>query len=766
MRRTRQGILGALAVLLMVTTPGLVAAAAPTNGIHVAEPKLFDARALFLMLEELEGQLERISVVDQQKLIGALGQLQGQRVSELEVAGSVTSTPTPGTTTKLTPDEDTGELVPVEVTETRTEFTPQVPTLPTQTATPTSSLSFGVHAQDLLSDQVNLTYQIFSLRLLLERALSDRLLKSGDPRQQAILGFRVNIDPPRKARRRAAFVEVAIVPKNTSCKCDLSELSVVALMPQEKTYNASSVSTKSGAFGGAAVAGVFSLGVNVKKKNQVFYLYRDSDTISFPHLAPPAELGAAAIAFGWQFRPVLGRKSVSAEPRQLMAVLALPQGDTGAGAGGLELEVHVRTYWRKYHAESQTSRRQEQLGRGPVLLGQVAAWKSGWTEESLRPSVESVSWSTIGADKALVTVNGQNLFPGTRVLLGDTTIDETSGLILKSDRTLEFTTSMKALATQDGRLSGRFGPSVDLKGTTVGEGVFMNSTILGPVRGRQLVNLEVILQHRRGEDLPFDPNLQPLIAVGGVPLPGPYDVTPIRCRAIDLWNPSLAPTERDCISIQALVPASAVKKDVIVSARIPLFGKSWYASRVLEYTSEEMHVERIGGKERVTLAIHGWAFSPDWRILLDQEYAPAKGTGGAARDVRLQFVNPELLLLQVKAELLAKYARLGVKSPSGQVVEMLAVPGFKVATPKAVLKPGGQMVSAVKDSAVVAKFKGENLSKVSKVLFGADELRFTKTSKEITIFLTRKVTAKAGEVHLLLEAEGGTHLVAKVRVTG
>ncbi len=56
--------LGLLSVLLALAALALVAAQVSNNGVRVAGPKLFDARALILMLE----QLERASVVDQHAL--------------------------------------------------------------------------------------------------------------------------------------------------------------------------------------------------------------------------------------------------------------------------------------------------------------------------------------------------------------------------------------------------------------------------------------------------------------------------------------------------------------------------------------------------------------------------------------------------------------------------------------------------------------------------------------------------------------------------
>jgi hypothetical protein len=54
-------------------------------------------------------------------------------------------------------------------------ITPASPGLPEMLAAPSFQPKYGLSANDLLSDQVNLSYQILNLRMLLERSLSDRL---------------------------------------------------------------------------------------------------------------------------------------------------------------------------------------------------------------------------------------------------------------------------------------------------------------------------------------------------------------------------------------------------------------------------------------------------------------------------------------------------------------------------------------------------------------------------------------------------------------
>ena len=121
-----------------------------------------------------------------------------------------------------------------------------------------------------------------------------------------------------------AVVEVTATV--TSCgslkkeTCIRGELALVSLMPEEGSHNAATLSQKASGFSGAAAAQVFSVGYAAQKRSQVFYPYRDMDTVSYQR----TNVAANTLPFGWQFRPVLGRRTVTPGMRHMMAVLALP----------------------------------------------------------------------------------------------------------------------------------------------------------------------------------------------------------------------------------------------------------------------------------------------------------------------------------------------------------------------------------------------------------------------------------------------------------
>ena len=465
------------------------------NGISVGAPKVFDNRSLTLMLEALNQTLEsqQKAYVDQKSVLNALTNFQGLSTQEVSTNLSVTSLPTASrdvsTDLKTGNVDANGNPIPNTLerkTDTnRASFTPQAPSLDTLPGLPAGfNPTFGASASDLLNDQVNLTYQIFNLRMILERSLSDRLLPAanGDnkARLQAVLGFNVTIDPPRTANDAVAVVEITLTA------ADKNDLSLVGLMPQEKTYNAAALSTKSNAFGGAAVVSAFQVGFSARKRGQIFYLYRDTDTLSYERTTGQEN----QLVFGWMFRPVLGRRSVSPGLRQMFSIVALPTKDcAGTGETGCEpkFTTSVRTYWKKYDRSTMTSFEERDTNRArkywyglslhqarpqifdngryenTVHYGDTQVESTATYQGDLRPTVSAVAWRPTGTNTVVVSADGNNFFSNTEIVLGDKTYTTpANGLILKSNQGFDLTTTLDALANGPGAIIGRYGTSVPL----------------------------------------------------------------------------------------------------------------------------------------------------------------------------------------------------------------------------------------------------------------------------------------------------------------
>jgi hypothetical protein len=330
---------------------------------------------------------------------------------------------------------------------------------------------------------MNLSYQIVNLQMLLDRALSDRIYpqdSGGGTRLQTVLGFNVSLDPPRTANDAVAVVEVTLKSDSGG------DISLVALMPQEKTYNAAALSSKSNAYSGAAMAGAFEVGGGVRKRSQVFYLYKDVDTLSYERMTPDG-----SIVFGWMFRPVLGRRSVTPGFKQLFAVLALPRTDcidpAKDDACAVKVTPTVRTYWKKYDRNTQTGFRREEANRArdawyglsmglakPQLFshagyqnyreyGAVRVGATGEYQRQLTPTVTRIEWRPTGAKTTTISVKGNNFFTDTQVLLGDTKYSEAAGnMAIKSDQSFELTSTLDQVASGTGVIEGRYGLSTPL----------------------------------------------------------------------------------------------------------------------------------------------------------------------------------------------------------------------------------------------------------------------------------------------------------------
>ena len=304
------------------------------RGIAIRPPKAFDNRTLNLMLERLNGQLPGIYLIDQKSLAQAIGTIQGSSQQDSSSSFSVPAT-----------DPSTSNS------------TPAAPSLPDLLTAPSAftNAKYGMSSSDLLTEQVDLTYQIFNIQMVLDRALSDRLLnRTFTSRLQTVVGFNVSIDPPRDAENAVAIVEITLSKKgdgNKNAKRSESITrkpddatsdgpSLVAVMPQEHTYNSIALSSKSRAFGGSAVSKFIAVGFSERHRGQTLYVFRDSDTVSFERQSSPV---GGSVTFGWAFRPVLGRKSVAPGSRQLFAVISLPEDDSTSLT---RRQTVLRTVWQ------------------------------------------------------------------------------------------------------------------------------------------------------------------------------------------------------------------------------------------------------------------------------------------------------------------------------------------------------------------------------------------------------------------------------------
>jgi hypothetical protein len=360
--------------------------------------------------------------------------------------GTITTngTTTPGNTTQQTTGSQTTQQN--SITSTTNGVAGTVPTAPT--ATPFSPpTNVGVSSADILTEQVELNAQITNLRLLLQGALSDQyVIRHSRPvatRKQSTLGFTITLDPPRQFRHAVAEVRVLIVPEPGP-----DGVSIVNLLPAEKTYNVAKITSHQDAFGAGVAVAPISVGAAAGRSKDRLYLVKDTDTLALqypppiPTLQPMkrplpqyahdkykgsvdligwgelgdcnigGRIGTNATLFGWQFRPVLGEEYVRGGQRQVFAQLAMPPNLTTQST---PFNMFIQTRWRAYDPKRQV------VGATYTSSCNLIQDLSG-VADIPTISVKDVDMVDLGGGILKLTNHGQFTTPSLSVLAGSTNI--------------------------------------------------------------------------------------------------------------------------------------------------------------------------------------------------------------------------------------------------------------------------------------------------------------------------------------------------------
>jgi hypothetical protein len=601
--------------------------------------------------------------------------------------------------------------------------------------------------------------------MLLERSLSDRLWPatgSAVARRQAVLGFEISLDPPKEARDAAAEVEVTLSAEDGTAPLDL-----VALMPLEKTYNSAALASSSNSFGGSAVVKIITIGYSEQRRGETLYLYRDTDTIALQRMSNPAGTPQNAITFGWQFRPVLGRRSVSPGVRQMFAVIALPTQDGPRRTDSFPVKVSMRTYWRYYD-------------HGTLTTSETAGWWSWFrslpsavthdygtlninptasTQASLAPTVDEVQWVSTDDKIAVVLVSVANFFHGTTVALGSTTLTESNGgLILKSDQALQINVPLNAVATGDAVIIGRYGPSKLLKIPSAKlhfSSIFICSLDLNPA-GDQFYSLSLHLAPNclpghaplRLEHLPT--GNRPVLLINGNAYTQPYQ----------LYEDTTAGE----VILQTMIPMPLIQtKNAIATVKFPFMSDGWTPSFGI-YDPCSFPISRLGGGKTTSLIINGiQRCGSNWRVLLDQSYD--------VNDVHGPLRHPaaDVLTFEPDSEVLKQYKKLIVYALDDKAQVLATVildippatappadPKLDPKVPPQIMQYEGRGVT----------YTGSGLKAITKVEFNGQTLSFAaKDGNEITVFLTPAATDKPGLDDILLKTADGTIIPAPLLIT-
>ncbi|MEM7705647.1 MAG: hypothetical protein AAF358_08855 [Pseudomonadota bacterium] len=694
------------------------------NGIVVSPPKQFPYAYLEEQLLDLNQQLAQLQAIDGTKIGSRLGNYQGSNQRTRNFALNLSPVPLPKIET-ISEASDGASLSPTKETITQDSLSQTAPALPTATATSLPVSGFGGSAQDLLSEQVNLQYQIGNLRLLLNQSITDRYLEKGGKKgakKHALLGFRISLNPTSKHEDHAANVTITVKPKHSSDK----RPSIVALMPEEKTYNAVALSSKSGSFGAAALTGIFTLGLAGGSSSEVFYVYKDADTVAFQ---PPIPDGNK-VSFGWQFRPVLNQTSVTPGIRYLFVALALDDLDD---PDAYELTISTNTYWNRYDIKDRLPRNTiEESEAGPTtdfqVIGSVAL------QESLAPIVDTATASSLSNEKLLVTVTGSNLFRGSRVYVGSQQITAENGALSHpSDERIEFVVDTKSVLTNEVRITGQkygFSTVVQHKGAEDLPGFVLSSFRLGGMAKGAFRELTVELQDRCG-------------ALNQASLLGRNAFLRIGDHVFEIENARFKADQNSLVAAVE-VPQSLLKQDQELEISIPFLGPNFSTTAVFHppiAVTSVQQLERKGDNVVWGLTGHGFGSankndtSPTLRIYAGQYYEHT-------------VQNDNLVTISGKHTELGTQKKVIVFLGGYFEPTILQSPSAPAQTKKPKVSSSA---TAKKNSAGSVQYQGENLKQITAVRFGTEKLEFTAKTDGLSVFLSRNVTKEVGDVVMLAD---------------
>src|SRR6266404_6647929 len=151
-----------------------------SNGIFVDNPKVYDDSSLQLMLNAARARLATIQAIDQTGLLSRIGAISGASLNQSALGVSVTGPPIPQSV--VTNNAPTGSTTTNTASGGSTQTVTNLPVQGTVTTNPQQSASVpaplanaglslptaSISASDALNEEMQLTYEIANLRLLLE----------------------------------------------------------------------------------------------------------------------------------------------------------------------------------------------------------------------------------------------------------------------------------------------------------------------------------------------------------------------------------------------------------------------------------------------------------------------------------------------------------------------------------------------------------------------------------------------------------------------
>jgi hypothetical protein len=703
--------LTALVVWVYIRRAALWPAQSDYHGITVGLAKVYDNRSLSLMLEQLREQLRTLQTLDSKKVAAGIGTQQAGEIKETSVAAGAGKAE--DKSEKESPDGKSSDPASPQVSE---------------------------RALDLLADQVNLSYDIFNLRLMLERAISDRIMTDaqGNPasRVQAVVGFPISIDARAFAAGCAAVVEVELTAQRP--------LSLVAMFPQEETRNASITSGSRVNLSGSAKASGVPVSAGYQRSQSSHAIRREADTVA---LELPSG-NKNKVIFAWEFRPTSGYPSVAPGTRQMLAVISMsePDGEVFTSNECVDVSVSIRSYWRRFHVASQTL---SNWSGWRVLLTNApteAKWQAQpdihalLTEAIVRslapPTYNDIQWNQVGYQTAVVIVTGKNFFSGTSVVIGDKTLDRPeNGLVIKSEKSLHITIPLSAL-THEAVLNGRYGPSVELKMDPVGmPPCRIENLELVPLSAGQIY-IDLTLVSVSGDPIAVDRVKElpaPLLDINGR----------FATATLEIYQGygDQAGKVRLCASVDE--EFVKIASGTTVRLTFPFLGKAWSLHFRTNDIRALLWATRCVDGATTRLRFCGGLFdwTGPWSVFLDREYK-------LEPNGPFQRVAADLLELEVPTEIAAKYDRAFLIGPYGS--GPVTIPPYQ--SIEAALLPGARALVVAANSQTTVEIAGSHLSNIKQVRLAGKDLPFAVDSEgtKITVGLFGDALSAPGKYEIAL----------------
>ncbi len=485
-----------------------------------------------------------------------------------------------------------------------------------------------VSSEDLLQQQVGLSFEATNLQLLLDHALSDRVMFAPDgtpaARQMAILGFQISVEPRQSDEYAVAEADITI--SDTSGR---GRPEVDMMLPQDKTYNVAKVTNDSNAFNLGAFTAPLGAALGGNSGHSSSFIVYDVDTVALQRPSPDSK----SVTFGWQFRPVLGEKTVQPGTRQVYVLVSLPVDSNTQYTPN----ISVQTYWRKYDTKAKVveNDRIDSSG-GPQLLPTLPIYPIVNYDKGLQPTVTGVETYDAGNGRVLVEATGTNFSDSTSVVAGGQIINKDNGLLVKGGNTLTFIAPLSNLAYEDPLIVGQYGTAIPMRlSMSEGQIMFAATPYAVPVRitrnepgegisipagGVQVVpvnsqnsDLKITLvslhPDREGKRVaPLLPsNAQLIIQVGNQTF-GMND-HPVGMEVLDDQGKPTDPSQASSIVLDAIVDNSDLQSAQKVTVRYAFCGDDYRADAGLPQPfGDDIVVSEVGQdptKRTVTLAIRG-----------------------------------------------------------------------------------------------------------------------------------------------------------------